>query len=176
MERLGALAGTMSGSRRVYVLVLPLARLLLGGAALGAVVAAGIGGYWLSAGTERLERLWSPATPAEELAQNVIDLPEMIVNLRPNSPSRFLKIGLSLAVAPAERARVDKAMPQLVDALQEFLRNIDQDDLEGSTGLHRLRTEIKRRFNLIAAAPNSQPSNSNRDAVADVLLRSLLTQ
>lgn len=160
----------ITGSRRVLVLVLPLARLLAGALALGAVAAAGIGGYWLSAGSQGLERLWAPPAPLD-VAQAVVDMPEMIVNLRRDTPSRFLKIGLSLAVAPGQRARVDKAMPQLTDALQEFLRNLDQDDLEGSAGLHRLRDEIKRRFNLIASEPNS-----NRDAVADVLLRSLLTQ
>lgn len=163
---------TIGGPRRVLVLVLPLARLLAWAAILCMVVAAGLGGYWLSAGTDAVQRLWAPAAVAShEADQSVIDMPELIANLRKDTPSRYLKIGLSLAVAPADRARVEKAMPQLKDALQEFLRNLDQDDLEGSAGLHRLRTEIKRRFNLIASEPNS-----NRDAVADVLLRSLLTQ
>ena len=163
----------IAGSRRIYVLVLPLARLMLGAVAVCAVVAAGAGGYWLATGSEGFERLIAspPAPPAQESNQSVLEMPEMIINLRRDTPSRFLKVGLNLAVTPGERPRVEKAMPQLVDSLQEFLRNLDQDDLEGSAGLHRLRTEIKRRFNLIAAAPNS-----NRDAVADVLLRSLLTQ
>ncbi|MBP2232406.1 flagellar FliL protein [Azospirillum agricola] len=162
----------IGGPRRVLVLVLPLARLLAWAAAFCAVVAAGLGGYWMSAGTEGVRRLWAPpAVESHPTDQSVIDMPEVIANLRKDTPSRYLKIGLSLAVAPGERARVEKAMPQLNDALQEFLRNLDQDDLEGSAGLHRLRTEIRRRFNLIASEPNS-----NRDAVADVLLRSLLTQ
>ncbi|WP_244439559.1 flagellar basal body-associated FliL family protein [Azospirillum baldaniorum] len=57
-------------------------------------------------------------------------------------------------------------MPHLVNAQQEFLRNIDQHDLRGSAGLLRLREELRRRFNLILGP----------DTVSDVLLRSLLTQ
>ncbi|PWC37811.1 flagellar basal body-associated FliL family protein [Azospirillum sp. TSO35-2] len=158
------------GSRRVVVFVLPLARLLAGALALVAVAAAGLAGYWLSAGPQAVERLW-PSAAAPAIVDSVIDMPEMIVNLRRDTPSRFLKIGLGLAVAPRDRGLVERAGPQLTDSLQEFLRNIDQDDLEGSAGLHRLRTEIKRRFNLILSEPNSQ-----REIVTDVLLRSLLTQ
>lgn len=153
------------GKRPVFVVVLPLARLALGLAAVCGVAAAGVGGYWAAVGSAGVERLFAPA-PAAEAAAVTIDLPELIVNLRADTPSRFLKIGLTLAVAPRDRAAVEQAMPYLTNALQDFLRNIDQHDLQGSAGLFRLRTELRRRFNLILG----------QDAVADVLLRSLLTQ
>ncbi|WP_211113558.1 flagellar basal body-associated FliL family protein [Azospirillum endophyticum] len=160
----------LRGSGRILVIALPVARLLAGIAALGAVAAAGLGGYWLAAGTQAVEQLWTRSaeiTPADA----VVDLPELVVNLRRDTPSRFLKIGLSLTVAGRDRQRLEQAMPQLTDSLQEFLRNLDQDDLDGSAGLHRLRSEIKRRFNLILSDPAGR-----RDVVTDVLLRSLLTQ
>ena len=153
------------GKRPIFVVVLPLARLALGAAAVCAVAAAGFGGYWLAVGSAGVERLFAPAPVADKGAAT-IDLPELIVNLRADTPSRFLKIGLTLAVAPADRAKVEQAMPYLNNALQDFLRNLDQHDLQGSAGLFRLRTELRRRFNLILG----------QDAVADVLLRSLLTQ
>lgn len=160
----------MLGSRRAFVLVLPLARLLGGTLAIAAVVGAGIAGYGLSAGPEAVERLWAPADPVKAV-DGVLDMPELIVNLRRDTPSRYLKIGISLEVTADGRERTDRMMPQLTDSLEEFLRNLDQDDLEGSAGLYRLRTEIKRRFNLILS-----DTGNRREVVIDVLLRSLLTQ
>ncbi|CAO3405035.1 flagellar basal body-associated FliL family protein [Azospirillum palustre] len=160
----------LRGSERILVVALPVARLLAGIAALGAVAAAGVGGYWLAAGPQAVERLWTRSAETAP-ADAVVDMPELVVNLRRDTPSRFLKIGLSLAVAHRDRQALEQAMPQLTDSLQEFLRNLDQDDLEGSAGLHRLRSEIKRRFNLILSDPAGR-----RDVVTDVLLRSLLTQ
>ncbi|MCP1614655.1 flagellar FliL protein [Azospirillum lipoferum] len=160
----------LRGSGRILVIALPVVRLLAGVAALAAVAAAGLGGYWLAAGTQAVEKLWMPSAETAP-ADAVVELPELVVNLRRDTPSRFLKIGLSLTVAGRDRPRLEQAMPQLTDSLQEFLRNLDQDDLEGSAGLHRLRSEIKRRFNLILSDPAGR-----RDVVTDVLLRSLLTQ
>ncbi|HYH20061.1 MAG TPA: flagellar basal body-associated FliL family protein [Azospirillum sp.] len=155
----------LAGKRPILIVVLPLARLALGAAAVCGVAAAGFGGYWLAVGSAGIERLFAPA-PTTDKAAATIDLPELIVNLRADTPSRFLKIALTLAVAPADRGKVEQAMPYLNNALQDFLRNIDQHDLQGSAGLFRLRTELRRRFNLIIG----------QDAVADVLLRGLLTQ
>ncbi|WP_245637069.1 flagellar basal body-associated FliL family protein [Azospirillum thiophilum] len=169
----GEILDRLRGPGRFLVIVLPVARLLAFLLALGAVAAAGLAGYWLAAGPralETLEALWTPSAQTAP-ADGVVDMPELVVNLRRDTPSRFLKIGLSLSVASRDRDRLDRAMPQLTDSLQEFLRNLDQDDLEGSAGLHRLRSEIRRRFNLILSDPNSR-----RDIVTDVLLRSLLTQ
>ncbi len=149
----------------MYVIVLPLARLALGAAALCGVAAAGFGGYWMAVGPDGVARLLE-GTPVAEPAQTTLDMPELMVNLRPDTPSRFMKIGVTLALAPEDRRRVEQAMPHLVNAQQEFLRNIDQHDLRGSAGLLRLRGELRRRFNLILGP----------DTVSDVLLRSLLTQ
>ncbi|AWK88262.1 flagellar basal body-associated FliL family protein [Azospirillum thermophilum] len=160
-----AVLSRLLAGRRVLVVVLPLARLTLGLAVLAGVIAAGIGGYWMAVGTDRVLALFTPSHEVER-PQVTLDLPEVIVNLRLDTPSRYLKIGITLSIAPQDRARVESVLPYLVDAQQEFLRNIDQHDLQGSNGLYRLRTELRRRFNLIIG----------RDAVIDVLLRSLLTQ
>ncbi len=153
------------GRQRMYVIVLPLARLALAAAALCGVAAAGFGGYWLAVGPDGVARLFED-TPVAEPAQTVLDMPELMVNLHADTPSRFMKIGVTLVMAPKDRGRVEQAMPHLVNAQQEFLRNLDQHDLHGSAGLLRLRGELRRRFNLILGP----------DTVSDVLLRSLLTQ
>lgn len=158
------LAGLI-GTQRVTIVVVPLMRLALGAAALAGVAAAGVGGYWLAVGNAGVQRLFAAPEPAEPW-QAALDMPEQIVNLRSGTPSRYLKIGITLALAPQDRERVTHAMPHLVSAQQEFLRNLDQHDLQGSAGLYRLRAELRRRFNLIVG----------QDVVAEVLLRSFLTQ
>jgi len=133
-------------------------------AALLCVVAAGVGGFVAGAGGERVVGLISEETTAT--TEVFVDLPEMIVNLRPGAPSRFLKIAVTLATTEADKADVERATVRVVDAEHEFMRNLDEHDLNGSAGLARLRDEFRRRVNLIIGRP----------AVADVLLRGLLTQ
>ncbi|HYG86970.1 MAG TPA: flagellar basal body-associated FliL family protein [Azospirillum sp.] len=150
---------------RAYVVILPLAKLARAAGAVCVVLAAGLAGYWLSAGEAGFERLLAPA-PMPETAPAPFELPEVVVNLPADVPSRYMKIGITLTVAPQERAEVERMLPYLMNALQDFLRNLSQQDLQGSAGLYRLRSELRRRFNLIIG----------REAVTDVLLRSLLTQ
>lgn len=154
-----------AGTRTAYVVVVPIARMVLALAGLAVVGAAGVAGYWTSAGPQAVDRLFSPPPPPAPAAA-FIELPEVIVNLHPEMPSRFMKIGITLAVPGTERMRVDAMQPELMNALQEFLRNLDQRDLDGSAGIHRLRSELKRRLALIAGD----------GAIDSVLLRSLLTQ
>ena len=158
-------AAALSQTRGAYVLVLSTARLVAVLAALCGIAAAGIAGYWFAAGPQAVERLLS-SDPEPDRSQAAIELPNTIANLHPGSPSRLMQIGVTLIVAGPDRDRVTALQPQLVNALQDFLRNLDQDDLQGSAGLHRLRVELRRRFNFIAG----------QDAVIDVLLRNLLTQ
>lgn len=151
--------------RPVLVVILPLARLLLGLAGLALVVGAGLAGYWTAAGPGSIARLFErPTPPLPTLA--FLDLPDAIVNLHPDMPSRYLKIGITVATRPEARPRLEEVQPALVSTQQEFLRHLGEQDLRGSAGLYRVRAELKRRFVLIAG----------EDAVGDVLLRTLLTQ
>lgn len=147
------------------VFIIPLARLAAWIAALLVVLASAVGGYRLSAGPGALERVFadSPAGPVE---MSFVDLPEVIVNLHAASHSRFLKIAVTLAVEPERRLSVEGMQPQIMNAMQEFLRGLDDRDLEGSAGLFRLRTELHRRLDLVLGEA----------VVTDVLLRNILTQ
>lgn len=156
---------TGGAGRARVILVVPLARLAMAVAALALVGGAGLAGYWAAAGREGVDRLFT-APPPQAPTPYFHDLPDVIVNLHPDMASRYLKIGVTIASDAESRARVERATPALMNALQEFLRNLDQRDLQGSAGLHRLRGELRRRFALIVG----------EDAVGDVLLRSVLTQ
>jgi flagellar protein FliL len=157
--------GASGSKRRIYVVVLPLARMALTIAAIVIVVGAAVAGYWFGGGADALQRLMS-GEPAPEVGQAVIDMPEVIVNMRGTQPARFLKIGITLSLAAADKGKIEQAMPRLIDAEHEFMRNVDRYDLEGSAGLARLRAEMLRRVDLIVGP----------GVVTDVLLRSILTQ
>lgn len=147
------------------IFVIPLAKVATWLAAVLLVTASAVAGYRLSAGPDAFERLFGEggAKPAE---LSFVDLPEVIVNLHSASHSRYLKIAVTLAVAPERRLPVERMQPQVMNALQEFLRGLDDRDLEGSAGLFRLRTELHRRLDLVLGEA----------VVADVLLRNILTQ
>lgn len=147
------------------VITLPVTRLLkwLAGAVL--IVAAVVAGFRLSAGPVGLDALLAPRSEAGT-GTAFVELPEVIVNLHPESRSRHLKIAVTVAVPPEQRDRLARQEPQLMNAMQAFLRGLDDTDLQGSAGLFRLRDELRRRLQLVAADVT----------VTDVLLRNLLTQ
>ena len=97
-----------------------------------------------------------------------VDLPDLIVNLQSTSPRlRYLKLRLSLEVADEpSAATVRQLMPRVLDGFQLYLRALTLDDVQGATGMQRLKEELTARVNL-AVAPV---------AVTDVLLKEMLVQ
>ncbi|HEV7371666.1 flagellar basal body-associated FliL family protein [Arenibaculum sp.] len=147
------------------VVVLPVGRLARGLLAAVMVLAAAAGGFRLAAGPGALGALL-PERGEARVETAFLDLPEVIVNLHPEARSRYLKIALTLEVPAGQRARAQALEPQMMNAVQEFLRGLDDEDLGGSADLSRLRDELARRLRLV----------SGDVEVADVLLRNLLTQ
>lgn len=96
------------------------------------------------------------------------DMEEIIVNLNVGSarPS-FLKMTVSLEL-PGELQipRVEQKMPRIRDSFQVYLRELRQDDLQGSAGLYRLREELLLRINKIV-----YPAK-----VSDILFKEILVQ
>ena len=97
-----------------------------------------------------------------------VEVPELISNLNsnPRRPS-YIKLKPKIEVSRAEDvARVQAAMPRLLDMFQTYLREMRPEELRGSVGIHRLREELIARAN-IAAAPGR---------VVDVLFTEMLVQ
>ena len=97
-----------------------------------------------------------------------VDMPDLIVNLQSNSPRlRYLKLRLSLEVTDEPSATtVRQLMPRVLDGFQLYLRALTLDDVQGATGMQRLKEELTARVNL-AVAPVT---------VTDVLLKEMLVQ
>lgn len=95
-------------------------------------------------------------------------IPNIIVNFSGASgrPS-FLKLGVQIEVAnAAEQEKLEAAQPRIVDQFQTYLRELRLEDLKGSSGLYRMRIELKSRVQ--AAVPGVD--------VRDVLFQEILIQ
>lgn len=96
------------------------------------------------------------------------DMAEFIVNLNVGSqrPS-FLKMTVSLELGgESQIPRVEEKMPKIRDSFQIYLRELRQEDLQGSAGLYRLREELLLRINKIV-----YPAKIN-----DILFKEILVQ
>lgn len=96
------------------------------------------------------------------------DMEEFVVNLNVGSkrPS-FLKMTVSLEVAgELQIPIIEKNMPRVRDSFMIYLRELRQEDLQGSAGLYRLREELLLRVNKVV-----YPAKVN-----DILFKEVLVQ
>ena len=134
------------GGKKKLILIAGLSLLLLIGIGVGATLMLGIFDE-------------PPPPPEEEVVEEKVELsvgntfmeiPDLIVNL--NSTGRkaaFLKIKISLEIENAEDMdEINQVMPRIIDNFQVYLRELRIADLQGSSGLYRLREELLRRVNL----------------------------
>ena len=156
-EQEGAAKGLLGG--------LPLRKLLLF-AAVPAILVIGLAvayavGVFDSAGHDKQKE-------EAEVAPVFFDLPELLVNLSSqNNRSSYLKLRVALEVPGPEAPKdLEKMAPRIVDNFQVYLRELRASDLEGSSGMFRLKEELLARVN-VAVAPTK---------VSDVLFKEMLVQ
>ncbi len=157
----GGDAGTRTKSgKRKLIAILSVVVLIAGGGA-GAHFSGLLGGSDGPAAGEGSASTKSVAPPV------FYPLPEMIVSINTGErKTMFLKLKLSIEVGNAANvSRIDPLLPRVTDTCQVFLRDLRPDDLQGSAGTARLRTELLRRISL-ALAPIP---------VNDVLITEILT-
>jgi flagellar FliL protein len=163
MDAAPAGRGGSDKKKLILFIVLPLL-LVIGGAA---------GAYFSGLADPLLRVLHSEKKPPEEKPKDVqaavfYDLPEILVNLNTQGRKQsFLKIRVSLELeSPLDVSKVEAVMPRIIDNFQVYLRELRIDDLQGSSGMLRLREELLTRVN-----------NAVRPAkVSDVLFKEMLVQ
>ncbi|MFV3126407.1 flagellar basal body-associated FliL family protein [Niveispirillum sp. KHB5.9] len=106
------------------------------------------------------------AAAAAASADRFVVLPELTVNLRSTATVKLMKIGVTLRTVPDQRQKLAELEPLLVDEMQQYLRALDENDLEGRLGVETLRAELLRRVRTIAGPV----------PVDAVLLRTLILQ
>ncbi|GHF29370.1 hypothetical protein GCM10017044_25780 [Kordiimonas sediminis] len=106
--------------------------------------------------------------PPEELALLFIELDEQVYNLNTGGEgSSFLRAKIVLEVdRESYRADIEAKLPRILDELNTYMRELRPDDLDGSSGLFRLKEELLMRINQSVA-----PSR-----VKDVLFQEFLIQ
>jgi flagellar FliL protein len=121
--------------------------MLIGAAAL--VLTAGAGGAWFAFGRSDQD----PAASAEmRKPVAFVDIREMTINLAPEPNDdrlRLLKFRVALEVKDAGIVKdIQPLLPRVEDSFQVFVRELRASDLEGSSGVYRLREELLRRVNI----------------------------
>jgi flagellar protein FliL len=78
------------------------------------------------------------------------EMPAVLVNIQSDGERpTYLKLKLSVQFEDLETAEsLTDVMPVLTDQFQTFLRELRVEDISGSAGTYRLRTELLRRVNL----------------------------
>lgn len=126
-------------------------KLLIFGVA-GLVLMAAVGGgasYFLMGSSESVAPDGAATDAVVEQRPVVFfDLPEMTVNLSSEGRATYLRVRISLEVSGREMVqKIEPYLPRILDAFQVYLRELRPADLEGSSGLFRLKEELLRRIN-----------------------------
>lgn len=103
-------------------------------------------GLFASGGGKQSE---APDPKRKVVKYGYYDLPEMVVNLSSEQGRKhFLKVNVTLQVQDRKTVAMLKPYePALQDAFQGYLRELRVEDLEGSAGLFRLKSELLKRVN-----------------------------
>ncbi len=91
-----------------------------------------------------------------ELPENITyyEMPELLVNIQTSSSKRkpYLRLAVKFEIHDPEAIKtLDLIKPRIIDAFQVYLRELRVDDLEGSAGSQRLKEELLKRVNTVAA-------------------------
>jgi len=99
----------------------------------------------------------------------IFNLPPMTVNLKneDGGNDKYMKLTIALEVADeAVMQSIQPRMAKVIDAFQVYLRELRKTDLEGSSGIYRLKEELRRRVN-VAIFP---------DQIEGILFKEILVQ
>lgn len=129
---------------------------LIAAGALALAAAAGAG--WFFAG---------PLIEDRVEASEYIEVPAMLISIRSaDGKPRFLKVRMVLEASPGAGAIIEPRMPAVIDAMQQFLREIRPEDLNGASAMFRLKEEM------LVRARHSLGSGQ----IKDVLIQELVQQ
>ena len=117
--------------------------LALGGGGFFAVYSGMILGHKESAHAEGEPR----AEALPEIA--FVAIPSIVVTLGPEAGGRFLHFTAQLEVGKAYEADVQMLLPRILDVLNGYLRAVETKELEDSTALVRLRSQMLRRVQIV---------------------------
>ena len=116
-------------------------------ALVGALLAGGGGFYATYSGL-----LGAPSGGGHGAAKmdfSFVGVDTILVSLGPEAHAETLKFTAELEVEPEAAAEVTGLKPRIVDVLQEYLRAVDEDELEDPARLGLLRAQMLRRIQTV---------------------------
>jgi flagellar protein FliL len=125
-------------------------KLIIAAVGFFVIIGAGVGGWLL------MSRGHGDDKHAEVAAKppSYVDVPEIMVNLvsGPGERVQYLKLKIVLEVKEEKQIEAIKpSMPRVTDIFQTYMRELRAGDLNGSSGLFRLKEELTRRVNAAVA-------------------------
>lgn len=124
---------------------------------LAGAVLLGSGGFYaaysgLIGGAKPAEnQVAGPTVPAGESLSEIafIPLDPLVISLRSQAVSRYLKFSAQLEIEAGFRDEVILLKPRVADVLNGFLRAVDSRDIEDPSSLSRLRAQMLRRVQVV---------------------------
>ncbi len=155
--------GLLARRKLVIVLAAGLSVLGLGG---GLTAAVGFGGVLRMIGLDHAAAPETPGSPGKAVSdagEAMLEFDEMIVNITGTSTSgekvgRYMKIKFSMVYGktPETEKLMTEKKPFLRDALQDYLRQLTEEELRGSIGMITLKQEMLKRARAVTGSDAPQ--------------------
>ncbi|WP_162913217.1 flagellar basal body-associated FliL family protein [Rhodospirillaceae bacterium SYSU D60014] len=71
-----------------------------------------------------------------------IDMPPIIANLRHTANGRLIQLGLTLKTSREDRQEAEWLVPHFTETLHDYLRGLDEREIEGSDGMRKLKADL----------------------------------
>ena len=116
------------------------------------IIGGGVGGWLMMSKGHGDEKKHAEAPAAKP--PSYVEVPEIMVNLvsLPGERVQYLKVKVVLEVKEDKTGEAIKpSMPRVTDIFQTYMRELRAGDLNGSSGLFRLKEELTRRVNTAVA-------------------------
>lgn len=118
------------------------------------MLALGVGGFFAVYSGMILghkESAHAEGEPSAEALPEIafVAIPSIVVTLGPEAGGRFLHFTAQLEVGKAYEADVQMSLPRILDVLNGYLRAVETKELEDSTALVRLRSQMLRRVQIV---------------------------
>lgn len=122
------------------------------GLIIGVVLAivGGAGGYFLTSSgmlSGEASTLAKKAAYSGDIAFVPVD--PMTISIGPPADNRYLRFRAELEVKADQKATVEALLPRVVDVLNTYLRSISMADVEDPSALLTLRSQMRRRIDLV---------------------------
>lgn len=93
------------------------------------------------------------SAPAKQVAYSgdvaFVPVDPMTISIGPPSDNRYLRFRAELEVKADKKADVETLLPRVVDVLNTYLRSISMADVEDPSALLTLRSQMRRRIDLV---------------------------